>query len=212
MRIVQNFGFELPKMKFVQDIGFGIPKDTPLPMKIVQNFGFGLLNNTPQMKIVQDFRFQLPKNTHLLPKNENYSGLWISACQEYPSPPKMKIAQDFDFELHKNTPPSPPQWKLFRTLDFSFPRIPPSRKWEIFRTLDLSLPRIPPPQSNTNCQDLCAGDGCVETNCYIPHGYRLAGFCLPVRFPIITSVLAVHFSHEMEAITSFQMRDVWLWW
>ena len=55
-------------------------------------------------------------------------------------PLKMKIGQDFGFELAKITPPHQ-KWKLVRTLDLNFTRIPP--KWKLVRTLDFNFPRIP---------------------------------------------------------------------
>ena len=72
-----------------------------------QEYSTSLPPPTPKIKIVQDSKLELAKNTSS-PDNENYSGLWIGACQETPPPP-MKIVQDFILELAKNTPTSTPE-------------------------------------------------------------------------------------------------------
>ena len=117
--------YPLPKMKIVKDFGFELAKNThPLKMKIVKLFKTLDLSlpritaTTWKWKLFMTLDLRLPRIPPgkwklfmtwdlRLPRipleSENFSGLWIWGCQEYPSPPK---------------------WKLFRTLDFTLPRIP----------------------------------------------------------------------------------------
>ena len=96
----------------------------------------------PKEYLLRTLDLSFSRIPHPTPKNENCSGLWIWVCQEYP--PKIE--------------------NFSGLYVWACQEYPPSWKWKLFITLDLSLPIIAPPP-------LCAGNGCVETSCRIPHGY-----------------------------------------